>query len=285
MTIPNHESMFANKLDGISYSVREFQYGLNYMDKINFSIAQDAEYSVKLDEDCFINNHVWDYLIENIFWLDDPKYLVLSPLLSNGIPTCDLFIQEFFDKEDADKLFKIFSNSRMPHIWNVDYSRLNDSIKTPWNPDAFYKAVSEFPHFYKGIHPVRLSYEAQKLLLDLFLQDKYIDKFLQKSDYSLLYNKRPYLCNSFFAIKTETWRKIVEDKSLFRDDFDEVPLNLYRENNDLSWLFINKGFGIHTMYNTVSGAPGHGESETQFYQDITNKIYGRNNSIAGSVTS
>jgi len=50
-------------LDGIETNIVSFNSGYNYMSKIQYAVSQNTEYSVKLDEDCFIGNHVWDYMI------------------------------------------------------------------------------------------------------------------------------------------------------------------------------------------------------------------------------
>ena len=51
----------------IDYEVHIIQGSFNnYLDKIKIATSSNTEFSVKLDEDCFINNNVWDFLIENI---------------------------------------------------------------------------------------------------------------------------------------------------------------------------------------------------------------------------
>ena len=46
-------------------------------------------------EDIFINNHIWDFMIENPQILDDEKNLIVSPLTSTGIHTVEWFINQF----------------------------------------------------------------------------------------------------------------------------------------------------------------------------------------------
>ena len=64
-------------------------------------------------------------------------------------------------------------------------------------------------------------------------------------------NISPYLCNSVFCIRTDIYETIINDKSLYVDDFDEVPLNKYAWNNSTTHLFVKNGFGIHMCYNTI----------------------------------
>ena len=61
--------------------------------------------------------------------------------------------------------------------------------------------------------------------------------------------KYPYFCNNIFGIKTNNWKKIISDRSLFVDNFDEVAINKYRENNKMNFVFDIGLPIIHTMYN------------------------------------
>jgi hypothetical protein len=69
-----------NKCDGlgIDYEVTIVNSHFNYLSKINIAVNSDTKYSVKLDEDCFTSNYVWDYLIENVNILDDEE-MIKSP--------------------------------------------------------------------------------------------------------------------------------------------------------------------------------------------------------------
>ena len=122
------------------------------------------------------------------------------------------------------------------------------------------------PTYYKGVHPVRVSDELQSLLVDLVL--KYKDKLLKKMDYELFYNNdRPYFCNNVYMIKTETYKKIVEDSSLFVDKFDEVPVNKFRERHNLNMVFIKNSFGVHPSYNWI-GMDRYTELADKFFTEI-----------------
>ena len=130
---------------GIDYEVIVFNSHLNYLTKIKFAVNSDTKYSVKLDEDCFMNNYVWDYLIENVGVLDNEEILTLSPTMSNNIPSCDYFIDDFINDENVKtEIYNWFLKREMPNgVWGVDYSSLNDytiNAKT-WNPKNFYNGV------------------------------------------------------------------------------------------------------------------------------------------------
>ena len=63
--------------------------GRHYMGKVEKAVEMSGKYYVSLDEDIFINTHIWDFMIENCSILDDDDIAWLSPLLSSGIPSID----------------------------------------------------------------------------------------------------------------------------------------------------------------------------------------------------
>jgi len=221
----------------------------NYMDKIKYCIEQNYEYSIKLDEDIFMGPQAWDYLFDNIALLNNEDNLIISPALSSGIPTIDSFIKYNLTHEQKNEIHSEFSKAIISNAWGVDYSFLNESLKPNYNEELFYNLVNNFNHHYKGIHPVRVNLNVQNKLND-FIKDN-ISMFFENRNFIIEELNRPYLCNSMFAIKTNVWRKIIENKSLFVDNFDEVALNNYKKINNKKILFIVNTFAIHTMYNTL----------------------------------
>ncbi len=90
----NNWSEICSKL-GIECNIYIINSGSNYLDKIRIAVNSNTEYSVKLDEDCFISNHVWDFMIENIDAVISEDVLLVSPIMSNNIPSCDYFINDY----------------------------------------------------------------------------------------------------------------------------------------------------------------------------------------------
>jgi hypothetical protein len=173
--------------------------GRHYMCKVENAVKIAGDYIISLDEDVFLNNHIWDYMIENCDILDDDKNLLTH---------------------------------------------------------------------YKGVHPVRVSEELQSLLVDLVLKHK--NKLFEKMDYELFFNNdRPYFCNNVYMIKTSTYRKIIDDASLFVDKFDEVPVNTFRKIHDLNMVFIKNSFGVHPSYNWI-GMDRYTELADKFFKGIEN---------------
>lgn len=222
---------------------------MNYLDKLKTASNMDFEFSFKLDEDIFINPNVWDYMFDNLHLLNDEKNLLISTSLSNGIPSCDWFIKHHFSDKEKQEINSLFSKTRIPSIWGADYSRLNNWKVTGYNANGWYEQVSYINHYYKGIHPVRVDLASQDYINNWIINHK--DLLYTKKELFLTEATQPYFCNSIFGIKTSLWKTILEDKSLYRDNFDEVTLNLYRHQSGKKMLFVENGFGVHTIYNTL----------------------------------
>lgn len=219
----------------------------NYLLKIKSICETKCEYSCSMDDDILISNYLWDYIIENIDILKDDSNLFLAPLISNGIPSVDFFIEDFFEEDSKKEIKDIFIRTKIDNYWGVDYSCLNKH-REEWNTN-YYEDVKKINHYYKGIHPVRISVDAHKKIAENICSN--YKRMILPNDYKIEKHQLPYFCNSFYFIKTSTWKKIIHDESLFRDPFDEVPLNLYKDSNNLNMLFIRNGFCLHMAYNTI----------------------------------
>ena len=241
-------------LEGFDCQVKIFpDVELNYMQKIDVILSESNKYSVKLDEDCFISNHVWDYIIENIDVLDEEDNFVLTPMLSNGIPHTDRFVRSFIkDPKVKGEIYSCYLHQEMPNgLWGVDYTPLNAYTINAhaWNSEAFFEGVSNLNTYLKGIHPIRICANAQ-VLLNNYIVDNF-ERLVSKHDYTIKEFTEPYYTTSTFVIKTEDWRRLLEVGSY--DSFDEIQLNIYREKYNKKFLYIENGFGVHTIYNTIYG--------------------------------
>jgi len=239
-------------LDNIETNVISFPaVGMNYMYKVRYASEQETEYSVKLDNDCFINNHLWDYMIENVHVLESEENLFVAPLLSNNIPLVDKFIESFVeDNSVKEEIYSCFLNRHMPNgLWGVDYSSLNEytTESNVWNSEKFYEGVSKINHYYKGIHPIRISAESQIILNDYILQN--FEKMVSRQNYSIEEFSCVYYTNSVFLIKTIEWKNILSTQAY--DPFDEVQFNIFKNELNKKALYVKNGFSFHLTYNTI----------------------------------
>lgn len=265
---------------GIEFEIKNFfNYSTGYLEKIQYASESESPYSVKLDEDCFFNNHIWDFIIENVGILEDEKILCLSTTMSNSIPSCDLFIEDFILKDEIKKIiYENFKNRLMPNgLWGVDYTPLNKHTinSSCWNPDEFYKGVEQLSTEIKGIHPLRICYESQKLINQEILKN--VDFLVSPQEYKFQEIISPYFTNIFFVIKTSNWKKILKNSI----QYDEISLNNFKKNNNLKIMYIKNGFCVHLNFNTIFGNKnpwGIGGENAQFeetilYNQLKNKIF------------
>lgn len=243
----------ADELQALGISASPFNVTTgwtNYLDKLKGAISFDYEYTIKLDEDIFLNPATWDFFFENLDILNDSSKGLFAPVLSNGIPTVDNFIYKHMDPASKSEMERLFSKSRIPNLWGADYTSLDKLMRQRgYESDSYYNAVAKIKHHYKGIHPIRIDMNSQ-LYLNQWIMDNF-DKFFIERTYTIEGSGRPYMCNSCFAMKTADYHSILHDQSLFRDCFDEVAVNNYLARHNKVKMFISNNFGIHTMYNTV----------------------------------
>lgn len=232
-------------IDGIELEEVNYPNKNNYLDKVNYSLNTNSKYSIKIDEDCFINNHIWDYIIENIEFLSNDDNYLISPLLSNNVPLTDFFIDSFV--ENPEQYYNYFENQRMPNgLWGVDYSSIQYE---KWDCENFYEQVSKINSPLKGIHPIRICSDAQISLNQYILNN--FDRINQKYEYEIQEFNRPYFTINTFAIKTDDWKRALELQSY--DNFDEVQINNYGKQFNKKFFYVKNSFSIHPLYNTMYG--------------------------------
>ena len=188
-----------------------------------------------------------------------------------------MFVSEQFNTEYKEKYFSLIKDTDMignplANSWGVDYSFLNSETieKDKFDSEKYYKKVSELNHYYKGIHPARISMHIHNLLYEFIADNKNV--ILNSDGHFIFKVNRPYFCNSFFFIKTNNWKESQNDSSLFRDGFDEVPLNLYREIKKIpNMAFVSQAYAMHMAYNTI-GAENQNIIETRYCEAFKQEI-------------
>ena len=257
----------------VNYESIKFDNNNNYILKIkyliNYSLKNNFDYCLKLDNDIIINNYILDYMYNNLYVLDNDKNLFISPSLSSGIPTCEYFINKFMNKHDKRKIHNIFLKTKFPeNLWGYNYNFLNKyTLKSDkWDFKRFSKSLNNCNYHYKGLHPIRLSEEAHEFLNNFIVKNKH--KIYSKQDYKMVItNDFSYLCNSIFIIKAKNYKKITDIKELYVDIFDEVPINKFIKKHNLNVAFVDNSFTIHPYYNSVSN---HLKREENLFKRIFN---------------
>lgn len=245
---------------------------LNYLVKIRTAIKLAEEnnipYMMKCDNDIFITSQTLDYMIDNLSILDGNKHLTLGPTLSSGIPCVEYFINQYLSDDEEEKMKAYFLETSFYDRDGVEYSTLNKNTleSKSWDKNQFFNDVKSIPHYYKGIHPIRINIDAILYLNKCILNNK--EKFFNSNPEGLILDdSSPYLCDSIFCIKTDIYKKIIYDETLYVDPYDEVPLNKYAWKESMNHVFVKNGFGIHIIYNWFPAIDG-------YEKNFVNELFG-----------
>lgn len=245
----------------------------NYMEKIEAAIRLGHEYSVKMDEDVFMSPAVWNMLFDSVDQLDDPSTLLIAPSLSNGIPTCYDFVNRFMSDAARDDLEGMFLQVKYGEHWGYDYTSLNKftiDSDGKWREREFWQAVDEIETPFKGVHPVRMSIQAQVFINRVIAQC--MPQFSNPRSMRIEWQRPVYFCDSLFAIKTEDWHTLLTDGTPRHGPFDEVALNLYARRHNLNMGFIDGGFAAHTAYGPFQHSDAMKQAETHFVDEVSSWI-------------
>ncbi len=232
----------------------------SYLPKVIIAQQTECEFSIKWDDDIFINSSAWDFLIENINILNiNPDISIIAPILSNGMPSVDLFVKDFLTEDEIKKAHNIFLKDGIKNhinIWNCDFKKVQsylDSAKE-WNADEYWDVVRKtdstsgmgLPSYMpiaKGVHPARFSYDYNKFILDKISDNK--NWITSKREYRIETHPTLYFCNNIFATKTSFWK---ESQKLFQDGWDEGQLTLLNQITNKKIAYIRNVCGIHMAY-------------------------------------
>jgi len=235
----------------------------NYLDRVKTAQSTNCKYSCKLDDDVLISRHVWDYIIENLgnITKENP---IIAPILTNGIPSVELFVEQFLSESDRHLAYQMFKQQLIPvNQWGLNYSEINQKIESMsvWNGREYWDFVTDantgwetLPvpwHYFtvRGVHPARFSYEFNIFIANQIFKNR--EKFFGKNEYSLQTYPAPYFTNNMFVSETEFWKYSLN--SFENDGWDEGHLTLRMMMDRSSILYVNNGFGIHMAYGMTNG--------------------------------
>lgn len=229
----------------------------SYLEKVYYAHKSSCKYSCKLDDDTLVSSHVWDFIIENLDSISSDAPII-APILTNGIPTVEFFIEDFLNEEEKAKAYEILLRGRInPNEWGLNYNPVNNKVESmkTWSGREYWDFMEtvdtgwftrDLPwHYYhvRGVHPARYSEEYNMFIADIIFKNK--DKFFSKRDYYFDTYKAPYFTNNMFVSTTDYWRKTLP---LFDDGFDEGQLTLQKDIDQSQIRYIRNGFGIHMAY-------------------------------------
>jgi len=227
----------------------EVEYTDDYIKKLKRIANSDADLCIKIDEDCYMTSQSWVEMINGADELLEDD-LFLTGCITNGIPTCDLFLRNHAEpiRSHIEKTY--FCTTNFYPINGADYRSLNHpNLKDRWDPDLFWKLVSEINHPYQGIHPMRMRFDAN-VVMNSYILNNFEQTMLPKK-MNIIHDKikYPHYCPQFLMMIPERLMQVLTAKEFDFDGYDEVPLNLFRESKGMS-MAIAQGIPIlHTMFN------------------------------------
>jgi len=272
LTHTNDNNFYNEHLKNTNFDfiIQNVNHDNNYMEKVHFACSyaeqHNIPYVMKCDNDIFIKSQTLDYMIDNLHLLENSSHLTIGPVLTSGIPGIEYFKEYFLDQEAKETIEKMFLKTNFYNRDGAVYDFLNKHtlLASKWDKNNFFESVKLMNHHYKGIHPIRMNIESLNFLNNYIIQNK--NRFMKDNELSIIDNDNsPYLCNSIFCIKTETYKSIITDNALYVDTFEEVPLNKYSWKHNMNHLFVKNGYAIHMYYNW---SDNHIDSEKHFCEDF-----------------
>jgi hypothetical protein len=246
---------------GNEVDVEIFECNPSYPEKIKAVLEnyppENFKFFIKHDEDLFLSPHSWEKLLTlSEEMLEDTHNLLTTVNLSTGIPTWYAFDQSFFPKKILDTIYDNLYNDAIPNeCWGNNYSAINTAIRAMspnWDENVYWQNINALPYDYKGIHPVRTNIWYTKTINE-YISNNYSTLMRSTPKSTFTYISDRYFCNSFFIMNYKTYKTIFEDRTLYSDAFDEVPINRYLQRHNLSFLTLDDSCGVHIMYNSVYG--------------------------------
>ena len=171
MTNSYDEEFYTNHLQNtnINFEIVYIEFDDNYIKKLryvaDYATENNIPFIMKCDNDLFLKPDVLDYMIQNLEILNNSRHLTLGPVVTSGIPGVEYFKEDFLDEDSQIQIEKYFLETE---FYNRDgceyYEQLNkytiDAEK--WDYKNFYDGISKLNTPVKGIHPLRISYEAER---------------------------------------------------------------------------------------------------------------------------
>jgi hypothetical protein len=235
-----------------------------YFNKCKFMSCIDTDFIISCDEDIYLTTHGWNEFFKDIYYVNWELAGLYAPVISNGIPGVELFLDHYVDNDTRLYFRKEFECIKFENLWGAIYENLRYNAL---NYKDFFNQVNLLEHYYKGIHPIRVSMPLQKLLIDYVLLSEQWKNY--KTDNNIILDNNPYFCNSIFLIPINDYKNIIhgiENHKLTFDGYDEVALNQYIKLNNKQFAFNLNSAAIHPSYNTIGMS--YNTLSNYFYENI-----------------
>lgn len=220
----------------------------SYWAKALVAYASSSDLTIKLDDDIWMTVGDWHEFLKSSLMTRD--FEVCSPVISTGIPSVEQFLEHYLTPEESEEVRKILGCVPFPKsLWGADYSSLDGLYSKGYS--SFQKGVDALETDFKGIHPIRISHEAQVELLELGMKAQTRGRLTGGKSES---TSSTYFCNNVFACTRRTGWSLVFGvlRFIYRfDGYDEVGLNqMLRHRGGINRIALNS-LAIHPSYNSA----------------------------------
>lgn len=231
----------------------------SYWAKALIAYTSRSKFIAKVDDDIFMTEDSWLKFLGHVEKLG--PFEICSPVISTGIPSVELFLDNYLTSQESSQVRQQLASVNFPKaLWGVDYSSLNGTYEL--GSVEFVQAVGKLPTHFKGIHPVRLDSEAQRMLLDLAF--KAISRGrLTKTPTTVMV--RTYFCNNVYALSRRSALRLVLGTLLGRfpfDGYDELAINGLMKSYKTGNVVILDSLAVHPSFNSARG-----------FQEVKAKMY------------
>lgn len=258
LTNPKTLMIFSSKV-GADYLLKSVSFPTfvkvrvvdSYWLKALRTYSSRASVIFKIDDDIFMNEDSWSLLLDQALKGDDCT--IYSPTVSTGVPSVELFMEHYLTESEEIELKDLLAKVHFPEkLWSVDYTSLNGTYQEGYG--KFLESVLRLRTDYLGIHPVRISHDAQAFLLELGF--KALKRGIVREPKRGLELSSTYFCNNVFSIPRPMARRLLLG-FLFRkfrfDGYDELGVNWLLKSGGAKHLILTKALALHPSFNAASG--------------------------------
>jgi hypothetical protein len=243
--------------------------GYDYKERTRICIESPIKYSVRIDDDLFISTPLWNFMLGTMDEvLSQERVHAYCPVFSTGLPSVDMFVEDFLSKEDSEKLGAVFKRESVPakpwHPW-CDYTHIQKFLERmeKWDSTLYWKEVLTHNTVFQSIHPIRFSAEANAILTKHIFNN--FHKILEEQEYECIAIEG--MPNSHWTCtRTANWRRAVLEWGS-QDPFDEMSMQCNERRYGMTTVYIKRGFAIHPCHGLV---PDREKIDTEYATFISN---------------
>lgn len=205
---------------------------------------------------------------------------VLSPLISTGVPSVELFAKAVLSHTEDARLRGCFARATLPDGYGMtkaNWSVLNP-MPDPWDEDVFFDKLARLPYDemcqYSPerplnsacdnlcAHPVRLDDAcmslASRLAIGALLRGPLEARAAQRPDAPSIDVPQPafpYFCNSVWLMRLDDYERIISSDELFVDAIDENAMARWVHRAGRHICLVRGAFALHPAYSSNEEMP------------------------------